>query len=231
MRYLGGKTKISKYLAAELNKYRSGLPFWDPFCGSLAMSCALGGPGIASDINPVLISLYRAILEGWEPPETLSKEEWQAAKSLPDSNPLKGFAGFACSYRGLYFSGYAGGYVGPSSREGAIAAKEVLCRDIALLKVSGVAIEQIDFLSVEPKPGFFLYLDPPYKGTAEYKGTQTFNHEAFYRRALEWSRFGPVLVSEYSLPIGREVWSKTRKSMLTTGSGDTRTEKLFLVQS
>lgn len=230
MRYLGGKTQISKELAAQINQFRKGKPFWDPFCGSLAMSKAMGGAGIASDVHPALITLYRSVADGWDPPRTMSKEEWAAAKTLPDTDPLKGFAGFGCSFRGLYFSGYAGGYVGPVSNPGCQAAREVLLRDVQLLKSRGVQFECLDFFDVRPQAGYFLYLDPPYVGTASYAGTEPFDHERFYRRVSEWATFGPVCISEYTYPTsGRQVWEKSRARKLLAGTGKRALEKLFVV--
>lgn len=230
MRYLGGKTQIAKELAGVVQQYRKGLPFWDPFCGSLAMAKALGGAGIVSDIHPALMSLYQAIAGGWVPPITLDRKEWEQAKHLPDNNPLKGFAGFGCSFRGLYFSGYAGGYVGPNSNPGAQAASQVLIRDVTILRNRGVIFELLDFFDVDAGPGLFLYLDPPYKNTATYKGVPPFDHEKFVLRVLEWAKFGPVLVSEYDFPVGRCIWEKSRARKLKTGTGRAL-EKLFLVQA
>jgi hypothetical protein len=229
VRYLGGKTQISKELAQVLNTYRrDGRDFLDPFCGSLAISRALGGCGVASDVSLPLISLYRAIAAGWRPPQVFSRDEWEAAKSLPDENPLKGFAGFGCSFRGLYFSGYAGGYVGPVSNHGAFAAAKVLTRDVIELVKRGVRFECRDFFDIQPTRGYFLYLDPPYRGTAGYSGTQPINYDRFYARVEEWAYYGPVLISEYAFP-GRVVWEKSRAVKMRAGSGDRADEKLFAV--
>jgi DNA adenine methylase len=229
MRYLGGKTQIAKELAAVLNAERGALPFWDPFCGSLAVSKALGGAGLCSDISLPLISLYEAIARGWRPPTEMSKAEWQAAKNLPDTDPLKGFAGFGCSFRGLYFSGYAGGYVGPCSNPGALAAAKVLVRDVTLLKARGCDFICADFFDCEPEPGYFVYLDPPYRDTSKYDGTPPINYDLFYARVEAWARFGPVFVSEYSFPLGRCIWEKSRAIKLRAGSGERATERLFRV--
>lgn len=231
MRYLGGKTQISKELAAQVNRYRNGKAFWDPFCGSLAMSVALGDKGLVSDISPPLINLYKAIEAGWDPPAVLSREEWEKAKHLPDTNPLKGFAGFGCSFRGLYFSGYAGGYVGPVSNPGAQAARQVLLRDVEKLAKRNCTIQCLDFFEVEPNAERFLYLDPPYQGTQSYAGTPTFDYQRFVQRVLEWARFGPVCVSEYAFPLGKCVWEKSRARKLAVSSGTRAIEKLFVIEA
>lgn len=229
MRYLGGKTQIATELARVVNEYRlPGQPFLDPFCGSLAMGKALGGAGICSDIHPALIVLYQAIEDGWCPPSTLSKQEWERAKHLPDTNPLKGFAGFGCSFRGLYFQSYGGGYVGPVSNPGAQAARMVLLRDVKCLVSRGVKFRHQSFFDIQPSADYFLYLDPPYKGTTAYKDTPVFPYALFYDRVYEWAQFGPVCVSEYCFPLGAVVWEKSRARKLAVGTGR-RLEKLFVV--
>ncbi len=230
MRYLGGKTKIVKHMKPVLETYLQGRFLIDAFCGSLAVTLALDTPAICLDGHPALISMYTALYNGaWAPPATLSPEEWAAAKNLPDSNPLKAFAGFACSYRGLYFSGYAGGYVGPSSRFGALAASEVLARDFEKLRGRDILFQCVSFLDAPIVEGALLYCDPPYLGTTGYAGTPVFDYSAFVRRVEEWSETCPVLVSEYDFPTGRVVWAKDRARMLATGSGTRAVEKLFLI--
>ena len=230
MRYLGGKTQIATELAAVVNLFRQDRPFLDPFCGSLAVAKALGGPGICSDIHPALIALYPAIQDGWVPPSTLSKDEWEDCKRLPAINPLHGFAGFGCSFRGLYFQSYGGGYVGPVSNFGAIAAKTVLLRDIDLLSKRGVVFQCQSFFDIPPSADVFLYLDPPYRGTTAYRGTPDFDYDRFYARVKEWAVFGPVCVSEYAFPLGECVWEKSRARKLITGSGLRAVERLFVVE-
>jgi DNA adenine methylase len=162
------------------------------------MTCALakGGAVLASDACVPLVNMWRAARAGWVPPTELSKEAWQAAKQLPDTDPLKAFAGFACSFRGLWFSGYAGGYVGPVSRHGAVAASEVIVRDAP----APFDVICIDFLAQQPRQlGWLIYCDPPYAGTSGYIATAAFDSAAFERRVCEWSEFGPVLVSECRL--------------------------------
>jgi site-specific DNA-adenine methylase len=67
MQYMGGKTRIAKQIAAEIDKVRKpGQLVWDAFCGGLSVSVALSknGPVLASDACAPLISLYKAVQEG-----------------------------------------------------------------------------------------------------------------------------------------------------------------------
>lgn len=63
MQYLGGKSRIAKHLAAEIDRVRKpGEWIWEPFCGGLSMTVALSknGPVWATDANPALIALYQS---------------------------------------------------------------------------------------------------------------------------------------------------------------------------
>lgn len=103
---------------------------------------------------------------GWDPPTDVSKETWQAAKSLPDTDPMKAFCGFGCSFGGKWFGGYMKHAPGKSER---IYTTRGLKRDC----MEG-AFDLVDFLAVEPQPtAALLYLDPPYAGTTGYAGGGT----------------------------------------------------------
>lgn len=215
MQYLGGKSRIAKQLAQVIDSIRRpGQPVWDAFCGGLSMSVALSknGPVRSTDACAALIALYRAVQSGWEPPNEVSSEEYAAAKSLPDSDPMKAFCGFGCSFGGKWF----GGWGGPSKHHPTGLA--IYTRN-SLLKngVPGV-VECVDFMSVQPRPcKEILYLDPPYYGTTRYAGVPSFDSERFVERVGEWARHTHVFVSEYSFPIGECVFEKASKTKVNGG--------------
>jgi DNA adenine methylase len=237
MRYLGGKTRIAKQIAEQINRVRKpGQWVWEPFCGGLSVTVALSkaGPVWATDANPALISLYQAVRNGWQPPTEVSKEEWQAAKALPDSNPLKAFAGFGCSFGGMWFGSYAAnqpiirangesaGYLTPAKSTAKLVLKNA---------PQAAAFAHVNFLSVEPRETqALLYCDPPYAGTAPYKGVAPFDSAKFCLRVAEWSRFTDVFVSEYQFPLGVCVWERTMKKNCARFANPTATERLYYVQ-
>ncbi len=240
MRYLGGKSRLAKHIAQIISP--RGL-WWDPFCGGLSIAVQLSkyGKGIVSDSCEPLISLYRAVARGWIPPDTLSKQEWDSAKELEDSNPFKAFAGFGCSYGGMWFTGYEGRYtvVSRTHPNGMIqdkprAAKISLLRDIEQIKRSGSSIVDLDFLNIRPGslPIDTIYCDPPYAGTASYGAVNKFNHEKFWDYCALWSRRAEVFVSELSCPLRHElVWSREyEKRVGAQGQqNSTKIEKLFYI--
>jgi DNA adenine methylase len=203
MQYLGGKHRLAKHLVRAIREQGVSGPFWDPFCGGLSMSVALTrefGGGLVSDLCKPLISLYTAVRSGWSPPTTITPQEYKAARELPDTDPLKAFAGFGVSFGGKWF----GGLAKPDGKNDYCrAAKNALIRDCAIVDPF-----VCDFLSSEPVPGLgFLYLDPPYAGTTGYAGVSDFDTSLFRRRAAQWAEMCPVFISEYECPIGRCIWS------------------------
>jgi DNA adenine methylase len=217
MQYLGGKTRIAKQIAAEIDKVRRpGQLVWDAFCGGLSVSVALrkNGPVLSTDACAPLIALYRAVQAGWVPPESVSKETWTAAKSLPDEDPMKAFCGFWCSYAGIWFRGYVPPDQPHTVKSGPSKGQFMHCyrhraNGRRLVKeANAVRIGLLDFLTEDPRPAnFILYCDPPYRGTCGYAGAPPFDYDLFRSRLLGWAKHVPVFFSEYASDIGREVWS------------------------
>lgn len=223
MRYLGGKTRIAKRLAAVIDRTRRrGQRAWAPFCGGLSMSTALlsGGPVRSTDANPALIAMYAAVQLGWDPPESVSEADYGGARNLPDSDPMKAFCGFCAAFGGKYFGGYARG----EGRNWAAEGRRSLLRDLPRL----APVECVDFLACAPgATPDILYLDPPYAGTTAYAGAPSFDSSAFAVRCEEWSLHTDVFVSEYAFPVGRCVWEHTQLKRAGVGPGASATERLY----
>lgn len=227
MQYMGGKTRIAKQIAAEIDKVRKpGQLVWDAFCGGLSISRALSkkGPVWSTDANPALISLYQALQRGWEPPTELSENQYKAAKDLPDSDPLKAFCGFALSFGGKWFGGYSKPrpkYAKPVAG----AAKKA--------KLDGLLgpFDCVDFLTYEVRPtDMLIYCDIPYKGTTTYGSLPPFNYDQFLIKCKQWSEFTDIFVSEYDLPLGKCIWESQSLTGVNSGiSGKAKiaTERLY----
>lgn len=196
-----------------------------------------GGPVVASDACAPLIALYQAIAAGWTPPPHVPKEAWTAAKSLPDSDPLKGYIGFGCSFGGMYFSSYTPAEAdltiksGPSAglkfkRRYHAATFDVLKRQVP--KASLLAC--VDFLAFPVQGLGFgaIYCDPPYRGTVGYAGVPPFDFKAFERRVDEWSELCPVFVSEYAFGRGELVFEMSSPKGCTMAKHDA-IERMFKV--
>lgn len=254
MRYLGGKSRTAKQIAAIVSP--TGL-WWEPFCGGLSVSVALAAisrqAGVVSDANLAVISLYRSVQAGWVPPEggTVTVEDWHAAKLLPDTDPRKALIGIGGSYGAIWFRWPTvekrvewhkkQRYWNNIDPIGA-AGRSVVAK-VADLTAARCAFEHIDFLAPDTAPPAgteVIYCDPPYEGTTGYEdATGPFDHVAFWRRCIAFSALqGPapgatirVYVSEYACPQWvphEQVWSRSSGCMITgTGSGlDKRCDSL-----
>jgi DNA adenine methylase len=236
MQYMGGKTRIAKQIAAEIDKVRKpGQLVWDAFCGGLSVSVALSknGPVLASDGCGPLVELYAAVKGGWDPPSSVDKATWTASKHLPDTDPMKAFCGFGCSFAGKWFGGFA--EAKPIVEKGVARTKvnnyAFNSRRLLLSKLEIVAnIQHLDFLQVEPGSiNAIIYCDIPYENTTSYPGGPKFDRSKFIDLAQEHSKFTDVFVSEYNFPIGKEVWSQALDSRVDVKSGSAKksVERLY----
>lgn len=208
MRFLGGKSRLGKAIATAIRdhgKHRIGDPIWEAFCGGLGATPHLAtlGPVLCSDIDPALISLYRAVRNGWVPP-VADVRMHAAAKQLPDSDPVKAAMRFGRSFGGNYSSGFA--------HNDANNDYDAQFRSSLLATVpAAVSFDAESFFDVPIESGLTLYLDPPYAGTQGYRFA--FDSDAFWRRAFAWSNVSHVYVSEFKAPLRWTcVWSKVRSS-------------------
>ena len=227
MRYLGGKSRIAKHIVNAISADTDRRAVWDPFCGGLSVSVAFAKAGydvISSDANTALIALYNAVQQGWDPPDTLSEAEYRHAKTLPDSDPLKAFAGIGCSFGGKWFGGYARQN---SKHSFAGAAKRKLQRNVPHI----IQFFELSFMGIDPENcEDLIYCDPPYANTTGYTATGAFDHDLFWDKVQQWERCGvPVYVSEYMCPLPhRIVWERTHYKSLRDAKMQ-HTDKLFRV--
>jgi DNA adenine methylase len=225
MRYMGGKSRIAKYIATEINKVRKpGQLVWDAFCGGLSVSVALSkhGPVLSTDANAALISLYKAVKSGWSPPETATREQRDQSLALPDTDPMKAFLRIGCGFSGNWASGFAHS----KGRNYANETRSSLLRDLAMCRW----VAAMDFLSVLPVPTrAIIYCDIPYRGTTQYDGAPSFDHDRFISLVSGWSRFTDVFVSEYDFPVGSCVWDRQQITTVSRNKDKyrTATERLY----
>lgn len=234
MRYMGSKNRHSKdLLPILLNNREKNQYFVEPFCGSCSIISKVDGNRIANDNNFYLIELYKALIDGWEPPEHLSSEEYKDIKNNKDSYEphLVGFAGFGCAFGGMWFGSYAKGnnakgiprnYCGESKRS--------LLKQLPTL--IDIQFYNIDYYNLNIPDKSIIYCDPPYCNTEKYKHIDSFDNNLFWdwcrKKRLEGHT---VYISEYTAPDDFEcVWSKTVNSNIYDKSiiYTKRIEKLFI---
>jgi len=230
MQYLGGKSKIVKPLSAYLKSQIGNRVFLEPFCGGLSVTCAMQGIEFrqASDYSEPLITLYRAIQNGWVPPDSLSESEYTELNRKRDPlDPMTAFAGYGCSFGAKFFGGYARNVRGDNY---ALSARNSLLRKFE--RLSGVSFSHFSYETLNVDQSCLVYCDPPYAETTGYSAVGSFDSAKFWAKCQDWAKSGAlVFVSEYKAPSFAEcVWSLETKTELRTkeGRGD-RTEKLFQV--
>ncbi len=228
MRYLGGKSKIRKQLAEVLESYREpDQVYFEPFVGGGWVLQEMSGKRVASDGNTALISMYKALQDGWTPPDYVSADVYKKYMATQaDQDPLTAFIGLGCSFAGKWFGGYA-------RTEGRCYAAE--CKR-SLLKQLPKIID-VDFrygLYTNHLPeNMLVYCDPPYEGTTQYGVFKEFDNNMFWQVMREWSKNNTVLISEYQAPNDfecvAEFQSQMGLSVKSNGkeSRPKRTEKLF----
>ena len=221
MKYIGGKQRIGKEIAGVMKqflkekKYRT-TTYVEPFCGALGVLKHMVGHFKyihASDLSEDIILLWKDLKSGcFDPPGSLSKEEWTRLKRSTTPSALRAFAGFACSFNGIFFSSYAN----HSGRNLAGEGRR------ALLKCKPYLLPHVTFTCssydrIKIAPPSCIYCDPPYASSK--KGSLTslfkeFDSTRFWNWARRWSRDGHIVfVSEFEGSQPNDfvcIWKKTR---------------------
>ena len=228
MRYMGGKSRISKALSEVILAHTDKREVYvEPFVGGGAMAEKMAPhfeTVVLNDLHEDLMLMWDAVLnKGWVPPTEVSYEQYQELRNAEPS-ALRGFVGFGGSFGGKWFGGYSKGTKG----DGIPTSRRVLLNQS---KVIGYAdISSVSFEHLPIQPGDVAYCDPPYADTTGYS-TDSFPHEEFWSKAQEWSEAGAdVFVSEYSAPVGWEaIWEKEVVGQLDLRKDRTKpVEKLFV---
>ena len=211
MQYLGGKSRLAKHIAPIIESYRTSPEqlYVEPFVGGGSILCAVSGNRYACDMNWSLVTLWRELRDGWEPPMEVNAEDWAWANALRDPrDPFTAMAGFGCSFGAQWFASYAEGKGGTAYR--------VLKKQQALIQ--GVQFRCCSYADLEPQ-GMVVYCDPPYANTAGYNAIGAFDSEKFWETMYRWAQTNTVLVSEFSAPDDpriKEIWSVERKVTLAS---------------
>lgn len=216
MRYLGGKSKLAKQIVEALTLEIGYAPIWEPFCGGCSVTVELARSGrhvLVSDDCAPLITMWQAVQNGWIPPNQVSEHDYERAKVLADTDPLKAFIGFGCSFGGKWFGGYArGGFNGADPRNHAQESCGAVIRDARQLEtVTFVCTNFLDSSVIALLDRASIYCDPPYYGTTGYG--REFDHKLFWLKCQLYVALGVrVFVSEFACPVKHRVlWSKQRR--------------------
>jgi DNA adenine methylase len=230
--YLGGKARIARHLSGViLATVPTRESYWEPFVGGANMFQVMAprfAHAVGSDIHPDLIEMWQAVARGWLPPSEVSEAEYRAFKSAVHFSPERAFAGFACSYGGKWFGGYARVGEKPGKRCGSFASSGH--RVIAKMapNIKHAEFYCADFRELIPRAGSVIYCDPPYADTTKY-GVGDFHQGELVDAAWRWSESGcHVFVSEYKFPAGELVWE--RETDRSVGGHARAVERLYYLK-
>jgi DNA adenine methylase len=233
MQYMGGKFAIAGQISGLLRQLRVGdQPYLEPFVGGCnIVPRIIGGVRIASDANPYLITMYKALQAGWEPPQVATKERHAELKQAMDSNnPETAFYGFARSFGGDWFGGFTDESTPSHVPSTSSVAKQL--KNLAT-KIADVTFTCCDYRAHDPH-GMLIYCDPPYANTTSYKAADAFDHDVFWQTMREWSKDNTVCISEYVAPPDFvPVWQQRKTTGLrgTDGKGKRTIETVFMHES
>ena len=234
MRYLGGKSRTATAIVAAINEhaFRHGTPTrWvEPFMGGGSVIVAASRSSAfttvcASDINPLVVTYWKAIRDGWVPPTSVTYDEWYDVRNNPEVYPPAYVAHVAynCSFGGKQWGGYA-----RSMKADGITPRnhsdEASRRDAATAKwLSDTLITCSGYSDVLSGVGLgdVVYCDPPYEGTTGYK-TGAFDHASFWSAVQAAADRGAlVYVSEYACPEHVNsvvIWSNEQSKSVAGGA-------------
>lgn len=226
MRYLGGKSRIGKKIAAIVNAEIAAnpRPYLEPFCGACWVTQHIVAPSrMCSDANGALIAMWQALQAGWVPPTEVSEAMYADAKAGKLDPATTAFIGFGCSFGGKWFGGYARDYRGADycrAAKNSLAAK--------LKNLAGVEFVNLPYEALAPE-GRVIYCDPPYQGTTSYRAVPAFDTGKFWDTVRRWAESNTVFVSEYAAPddIPCVAEFQTRLGMRSKSGREPRIEKLF----
>ena len=180
----------------------------EPFCGSCNVASKVNIQNkILNDKHPYLIAMFQALQKGWIPPESISKEEYEYIKNnLDEDKALSGFVGFACSFAGKWFGGYARDSKGGGTGNYALRGKNSVLKKMETLMNAEFTCHDFKELNYE---NCIIYCDPPYKNTTQYnkKLLGKFPYEEFIEWVKTQSKKNIVIVSEYihNIPEGSNI--------------------------
>jgi len=226
MKYMGSKNRHAREILAVIPRQKDQI--WvEPFVGGANMIDKVDNIlRIGADINSYLISMWKALLNGWIPPENISEAEYYRIRDLDEYKQwepvLYAFVGIGCSYAGKWWGGYARGAERNYCRE----SRDNVLKQIPKLKKVHFVCADYRHLNIPSKS--LIYCDPPYMNATAYR--PKFDSRLFW----EWcdrkvNEGHSVYVSEYTAPSDWIcIWSKVVNNTLVKETGSKQgVERLF----
>ncbi len=243
MRYYGGKGVHGKKISGIILNYISDkelvpedLIYIEPFCGALGVFryiSPLCKRSYANDLCKDIILLWKQVQKGKFSNPKITEQKWQQLKNSK-SSAERAFAGFGCSFGGVWFNGYI---KDPGNNN--MQYSSLIRQREALGRARFSNLDYLKFLQkqLDTKQQFLIYLDPPYKGTESHpwqrQSIDKFDSDLFWEVVKKLGEMPnvTVIVSEFSAPKSfKTIHSfKRRSGMHNTSNKRQLIEKLFSI--
>lgn len=239
MKFVGSKQRLSKELAPIIQGVIDEVKpesYVEPFVGGANMIDKIEYHSkYGYDINPYLISMWKALQGGWEIPNRPTREEYWEIKENKDRFPPEWVAivGFVATYNAKWFDGYADititktGQVRDYYDEGKrnIEKQVPNIMDVKFIHTS------FDSLCLN---NCVVYCDPPYITSRTRKDLygDLFDYQLYYKWVREQSKENIILCSEYQMPDDFVcVFEKGLQLHFDNRQKNKRVERLFIHNS
>lgn len=241
MSYVGGKARGAAHILAVLNDPRfDDYDYVEPFVGMghILHRVVNKRVYVASDANPLVIRLLRAVQAGKSLPK-ITRKRYEEVRHKADSSLERAVAAFQYSFNGREFGGYVRNYARSNGKIDDIPASRAnhYAKLHANPSFQSASLIHCDYRAhpIRSAAKCLVYCDPPYAGTTGYGGgVAAFDHDAFWQTVRVWSQGNAVvLVSEYAAPKDFAcIASRHKASSLAGGHKQTpRVERLFVHKS
>jgi DNA adenine methylase len=233
MKYMGSKARFAKDLLPIILKDRQpGQAYVEPFAGGMNMIDKVDGIRIANDQHEELMAMWHALIyDNWDPPKSVSEDEYKAIKYNQDKYPkhLVAYVGFN-SFGGKWFAGYR------RDKQGKRDYWSEHYRNITkqIPHLEGVQLSCTSYTELKIPKHSIIYCDPPYAATTKYR--DGFDHEQFWEWCRQQSKAGHhVFISEYKAPDDFTcIWEKGAKTTFSWHAENLSTkesvERLFVFE-
>ena len=220
MWYMGGKIRQSRAITEKLTRLHSDeRTYIEPFCGALGCAekaiPALAKAGIKnfilSDTSEALITMWRFVIAGWNPPSKVSEEEYAHHKSVRDPlDPMTAYCGFAMSFGGKWFAAFARS--GDRTPRNQINQRDATLRKADAIRPHNPVITFCDYTEYTGVENALVYLDPPYEKRTKAHNFDGFSTTNFWAWAEVLSRRNCVIATGFEAPNNWETvhsWGHT----------------------
>ena len=236
MHYYGGKYKSGKQISEILKQITATITikgYIEPFCGALGVFRHMTNDYYechASDGCEDLIILWKEVQQNTFKKPNMTEKLWLKLKESRNPSALRAYAGFGCSFSGVWFSTYEQKYI---KHLGSEQAYESLMKIRPFIK--NIKFSHKDYKKYSrklEKGGYLIYCDPPYANSSlKHKASSyDFNHEEFWNIMRLWRKCGNIVViSERSAPRDFKcIWKKEVTNLEPGREKSKYIDKLFI---